>query len=137
MMKPIPFQQTKKVTSAHLDEHEHVNNLEYIRWVLAISEAHWVAKTSEPLRSKYAWFVLDHHIQYKQQAFIDEELTLTTWIASYSKVKSERRVSISRKRDGHMILEAKTNWCFIELQTKKPARITTEIIQPFVEFESV
>ena len=135
-MRPIPFQQTKQVTQAHLDEHAHVNNLEYIKWVLAISEAHWIAKTPADVREKYAWFVLDHYIQYKKQAFLGEELILSTWIESYENIKSERRVNIIRKADGKVILEAKTNWCFIDINTKKPTRITKEVLKPYFEFES-
>jgi acyl-CoA thioester hydrolase len=135
-MKPIPFHQEITVDSKHLDEQNHVNNLEYIKWVLDISEAHWVSKISAELREHYAWFVVDHFIQYKQQAFLGEVLVLTTWIESYSTVKSERRVKISRKSDGKSIVEAKTNWCFIDSQTKKPTRITAEVLKPFFEFES-
>ena len=135
-MRPIPFQQELIVKSSHLDEQNHVNNLEYIRWVLGVSEAHWITKTPSDTRKKYAWFVLEHHIQYKRQAFLGEELILTTWIENYAQVKSERRVQIARKVDGKIIVEAKTNWCFIDQQSKKPSRITSEIIKPYFEFES-
>jgi acyl-CoA thioester hydrolase len=135
-MTPIPFQQDLSVKSKHLDEQNHVNNLEYMRWVLDISEAHWISKTPLDIREKYAWFVLDHYIQYKQQAFLGDELVLTTWIENYSKVTSERRVRITRKTDGKTIVEAKTNWCFIDQQSKKPTRITTEVVKPYFEFES-
>ncbi|SDG41007.1 acyl-CoA thioesterase [Psychroflexus sediminis] len=135
-MTPIPFQRDLTVTSKHLDEQNHVNNLEYMKWVLEISEAHWVAETSIDIRKKYAWFVLDHYIQYRQQAFLGEELVLTTWLENYSKIRSERRVHITRKSDDKTIIEARTNWCFIDQQTKKPARITAEIVNPFFEFES-
>jgi acyl-CoA thioester hydrolase len=135
-MTPIPFQQDLSVKSKHLDEQNHVNNLEYMRWVLDISEAHWISKTPLDIREKYAWFVLDHYIQYKQQAFLGDELVLTTWIENYSKVPSERRVRITRKTDGKTIVEAKTNWCFIDQQRKKPTRITTEVVKPYFEFES-
>jgi len=135
-MRPIPFQQELTVKSSHLDEQNHVNNLEYIRWVLNVSEAHWIAKTPLDIRTKYAWFVLDHYIQYKRQAFLGEELVLTTWIENYAQVKSERRVGINRKEDGKLIVEARTTWCFIDQLTKKPTRITTEIINPYFEFES-
>lgn len=136
-MTPIPFQKELKVAPEHLDEQNHVNNLEYMKWVLDISEAHWIAKTPLSTREKYAWFVVDHYIQYKQQAFLGEELVLTTWIENYSKVKSERRVHINRQSDGKTIVEARTNWCFIDQQTKKPTLITQEVVKPYFEFESV
>lgn len=135
-MTPITFQQELNVTNEHLDEQNHVNNLEYMKWVIDISEAHWNAKSPSEVRENYAWFVVDHYIQYKQQAFLGEQLILTTWIEKFSKVKSERRVQITRKTDGKIIAEVKTNWCFIDKHTKKPTLITTEVLNPFFEFES-
>ncbi len=132
-MKPIPFQKELTVTAQHLDEHKHVNNLEYVKWVLEVSEAHWIAKTPSEIREKYAWFVVDHFIQYKQQAFLKDNLLLTTWIESYATVKSERRVQMTRQSDGKTIVEAKTSWCLIDSVTKKPTRITSEIIKPYFE----
>jgi len=75
-------------------------------------------------------------VHYKRQAFLGEQLILTTWIETYSKVKSERRVHITRKTDGKTVVEAKTSWCFIDRATKKPSLITTAIIRPYIEFES-
>ena len=135
-MTPIPFQQELTVASQHLDEWNHVNNLEYIKWVLDISEAHWTTKTPVETREKHAWFVLNHNVHYKRQAFLGEQLILTTWIETYSKVKSERRVHITRKTDGKTVVEAKTSWCFIDRATKKPSLITAGIIKPYIEFES-
>jgi acyl-CoA thioester hydrolase len=51
-------------------------------------------------------------------------------------VKSERRVHITRKTDGKTVVEAKTNWCFIDRVTKKPSLITTAILKPYIEFDS-
>jgi acyl-CoA thioester hydrolase len=135
-MTPIPFQKDLVVKKEHLDNQNHVNNLEYIKWILEISESHWIATTSAEIRKKYAWFVVDHYIQYKRQAFLGDELILKTWIGKYSKVKTERHVHILRKSDGKTIVEAKTNWCLIDSQTKKPTLITSEVLKPYFEFES-
>lgn len=135
-MTPLPFHRDLTVTREHLDEQNHVNNLEYMKWVLEISEAHWVAKTPLDIRENYVWFVLDHYIQYRRQAFLGEELKVTTWIENYSKVKSERHVKITRKSDAKTIVEARTNWCFVDQHTKKPTRITSEVVKPYFEFES-
>ena len=135
-MTPIPFQTELTVETQHLDEQNHVNNLEYIKWILEISEAHWVAKTPLATREHYAWFVIDHYIQYKRQAFLGDKLILKTWVETYSKVKTERHVHIIRKSDDKTIVTAKTNWCFIDRASKKPTLITTEVLKPYFEFES-
>lgn len=135
-MTAIPFQNELIVEAKHLDAQNHVNNLEYIKWILEVSEAHWVTKTELETREKYAWFVLDHYIQYKNQAFLGDELILKTWVENYSTVKTERHVHIIRKSDHKTLVEAKTNWCFIDRASKKPTRISRAILKPYFEFES-
>ncbi|MFN2260923.1 MAG: acyl-CoA thioesterase [Psychroflexus sp.] len=134
-MKPISFQKKIKVIASDLDAQNHVNNLRYMEWVLEISEAHWVAKTSKETLSKYAWFVLTHYIEYKKQAFLGEELILKTWIKDYSNVKSKRCVEIIRESDNQLIVSAESNWCFINQNTRKPTAIPKNIVQAFVEFD--
>ena len=77
--------------------------------------------------------MLNHFIEYKSPAFLNEKLILKTWIQSYEGVKSERRVEVIRKKDNKIIAQAKTLWCLIEKQSHRPARITPEITEPFFE----
>ena len=131
-MKPIPFEMKKRVTQADLDDLNHVNNLRYIEWVLEISELHWKTKTSEEIRNRYGWVVLEQHIFYKNPTRINEEINLKTWIASSKGVKSERKTTL-HDAGGKLILEASTLWCLIDLIHQKPARITPEIVEPYFE----
>ena len=131
-MKPIPFEMKKRVTQADLDDLNHVNNLRYIEWVLEISELHWKTKTSEEIRNRYGWVVLEQHIFYKNPTRINEEINLKTWIASSKGVKSERKTTL-HDAEGKLILEASTLWCLIDLIHQKPARITPEIVEPYFE----
>ena len=131
-MKPIPFEMKKRVTQADLDDLNHVNNLRYIEWVLEISELHWKTKTSEEIRNRYGWVVLEQHIFYKNPTRINEEINLKTWIASSKGVKSERKTTL-HDAEGKLILEASTLWCLIDLIHQKPARITPKIVEPYFE----
>ena len=60
----------------------HVNNLVYLEWCLDAAEAHWMSKSTESLRQKYVWYVIEHNIQYRASAFEGDELELKTWIDS-------------------------------------------------------
>lgn len=131
-MKPIPFEINKEVSKADLDDLNHVNNLRYIDWVLEISELHWKTKTPESIRKQLGWVVLEQHIYYKHAAKLGDQLKLKTWIASSKGVKSERKTTI-RNADNKLILEATTLWCFIDLETHKPARITADVVEPYFE----
>lgn len=105
----------------------HVNNLVYLQWCLEIAEAHWKSKASEEILRKYHWYVLRHSIEYRNAAFLGDELLVETWVSSTSAVKSERHYLIQRPSDGKKIVEAKTTWCFIDAATQKPAIIPEEI----------
>jgi len=132
-MKPLEFQKIIQVTSADLDAQNHVNNLRYMAWVLEISELHWVDKTDQATRDQYAWFVVEHHIKYKKQAFQGDRLRLKTWVESCSRASSIRRVAIIREDDQSIVAEAKSTWVFIDRTTQKPTPITKPILKAFFE----
>jgi acyl-CoA thioester hydrolase len=132
-MKPIPFQYEIQVEEAHIDDLKHVNNVTYLQWTQDVAEKHWNTKTSEELREKVGWVVLNHYIEYKGPAFINDTLILKTWIQSYHGVKCERRVEVIRKKDEKVLAQAKTLWCLIDKQSHRPMRITQEITEPYFE----
>ncbi|MGM0634735.1 MAG: acyl-CoA thioesterase [Bacteroidota bacterium] len=134
-MKPIPYFLTIEVTQDDIDDLNHVNNIAYIDWMLQIAEKHWIEKTPKTVRDKYGWVVLEHHIFYKKPAFLNEVLEIKTWIENYKGVKSKRCFEICRKSDQKLIVEAHTNWCFIDLNNQKPYRISEQIVAPYFESE--
>ena len=124
------FQISIIVSEDVLDEANHVNNVEYLRWVQEVSQQHWRSKVSEETTQKYAWVALDHHIQYKRPAFLNEELILKTFITANTAATCTRRVEIYR--DDKLITKATTNWCLIDNNTQKPSRIPAEILARFI-----
>ena len=73
--------------------------------------------------------MLRHEIDYKQQAFENEEITVTTWVGTATKVTCERFTEI--KRGETLLVQAKSNWCMLDVKSKKPARISEEIREQF------
>ena len=124
------FQISIVVTEDVLDEANHVNNVEYLRWVQVVSQEHWQSKVSEEVVRKYAWVALDHHIQYKRPAFLNEELILKTYITGNTAATCTRIVEIYR--DDKLITKASTNWCLIDNSTQKPSRIPADILARFI-----
>lgn len=115
------------VPASAIDELNHVNNVVYLQWCLDAAEAHWLQNTSKDIREKYVWVVLNHFISYKSPAFEGDALQVKTWITSYDGVKSEREYQITRPKDGKIIVEAKSLWCFIDAKTHRPIKIPKEI----------
>ncbi|TQD36935.1 acyl-CoA thioesterase [Haloflavibacter putidus] len=132
-MQPISFQYIIEVPNSAIDQLDHVNNVKYLQWIQDVAQKHWENKTSQDIRQKVGWVVLDHFIEYKRPAFKKEELILKTWIHNYGNIKCERRTEIIRKSDNKLVVKAKTTWCLINLKTQKPTRITPEITQPYFE----
>lgn len=130
-MKSKVFIQEFTVPTSAIDELNHVNNVIYLQWCLDAAEGHWHKSTTEAIRNKYVWVVLNHFISYKNPSFEGEELITKTWISSYDGVKSEREYRIVRPKDGKTIIEAKTLWCSIDAVTHRPVKIPIEISDLF------
>ena len=117
------------VTKDHLDFNDHVNNLIFLQWALAISREHWLAKITKEIDETFFWMVRTHHVEYRKQAFLGDQLTVQTYVAGYRGPFSDRIVKVYKEED--LLVEVKTNWCLIERQTQKLRRVPTEIQELF------
>src|SRR5215469_11143997 len=100
------------VQEAEIDLLGHVNNLEYIRWMLAAAVAHSDAQgwpTSAHLELGAGWVVRSHEIEYLQPAYLGERIVVRTWVADLKKVSSLRRYEIRREPDETVLAKASTN----------------------------
>lgn len=123
----IPYTYTLKVKEAHIDGLSHVNNVVYLQWVNDISERHWnQLSLAKGLKEKYFWVVLRHELDYLNQAVLDDELTLVTWVGESKGVKSVRHVEIYK--GDNLLLKAASTWCLIDAKTLKPTRIKNDIL---------
>ena len=126
-MKLEVFEYQITVSKLAIDDMNHANNVMYLQWVQDVAKKHWESKTSEALRDKYAWVVLNHYIEYKSPAYENDILALQTWIEHYQGAKSERHTRIINESNQKVLVTAKTSWCFLSKETLKPTRITEEI----------
>lgn len=119
------------VSENDLDDLNHVNNVRYVKWVNDVAEEHWKLKASQKILDTYFWVMLNHHIQYKGQAFLNEILVLKTYVTKSEGVTSTRMVEIYNKNSGKLLTTSETNWCFMSKETSRPTRIPQEIIVIF------
>ncbi|NER13348.1 acyl-CoA thioesterase [Leptobacterium flavescens] len=127
----VSFEKYIRVVRDDLDDMEHVNNVRYLQWVQDIAKEHWQELASPALRQKYAWVVLSHHIEYKAAALLDDEIRLKTYVERSGGVTSTRIVEMYAKDTSKMIVKAETNWCLLDMESKKPTRIPEEILNIF------
>ncbi|OUR95059.1 thioesterase [Flavobacteriales bacterium 34_180_T64] len=116
-----------RVTEDDLDQLNHVNNVRYVQWVQDIAGKHWISKAPQSICDNYYWVMLSHHIKYKGQAIIGDELLLKTYIKKLDGLTCTRIVEIYNSRTNKLLTSSETLWCFISTHTKKPVRITEEI----------
>ena len=119
------------VTEMDLDGLNHVNNVRYVQWVQDVAEEHWISKASHPIMDTYYWVMVNHHIQYKGQAFLNDVLLLKTYVTKSEGVISTRIVEIYNESSGKLLTTSETNWCFISKANNRPTRIPPEIITIF------
>lgn len=131
MQNPIPFSKTIQVQKEVIDHFNHVNNLAYIKWVLDISKEHWNTVSPESIRNQFGWMILKHEVHYKKQAKLHDDLIIKTWIENYSTATSLRKTTILDTKTENLIFESKAQWCFVNLKTRKPTRLTSNILNPY------
>lgn len=128
---PEIFEQKLKVEKSHLDEQNHVNNVQYVQWVQDVAKAHWEARASENIQQKFFWVVVRHEINYKKQAFLGDEILLQTYVGETSHVKSIRHVIIKNAKTEKVLAEAKTTWALMDQETLKPSKISENLKRVF------
>jgi len=129
----LPYSETLTIPASAIDQNGHVNNLVYLQWCIDVAEKHWLALAPASVIDTHFWVVLNHYIEYHQPSFEGEEIKVETWVTSAKGVKSEREYQITRQKDGETLVTAKTTWCYVELDSQRPARITDKIRRLFLK----
>ncbi|MFG6687355.1 acyl-CoA thioesterase [Mariniflexile sp. HNIBRBA6329] len=124
------FETTLTVIQKDLDELNHVNNIRYVEWVQDIAKAHWLKNASPKITKEYYWVMLSHYIEYKSSALLNDVIKLKTYVINSEGVTTTRIVEIYNDAE-KLLAKSETNWCLISSETKRPARITPEIIDLF------
>lgn len=125
------FEQTITVSKNDLDQLNHVNNVRYVQWVQDIAEAHWLKNAPQAVLENYFWVMLSHHIDYKGEALLGDELSIKTFVSKSEGLFSIRHVEITNNTNGKLIVTSETKWCFMSTNTKKPTRIPIEVAKLF------
>ncbi len=119
------FEQKHTVSIEDIDEYNHVNNVVYVQWMQNISDAHWKELSKNALHIDYVWFVIRHEIDYKNQAVLNDEVTIKTWVGKTAGIKSVRHFEMYRGET--LLVKSQTTFCLLDATTKKPKRITKEV----------
>jgi acyl-CoA thioester hydrolase len=116
-----------------LDENGHVNNVEYLRWMLdaAVLHADSQGCTQATKAAGATWVVRTHHLEYLRPAFAGEHICVLTWVANFRRVQSLRKYKVIRLEDNAVLAEGETDWVFVDALTGKLRSIPKEVIAAF------
>ena len=126
----MPFVLDVAVQPADIDLLGHASNQVYLRWVLEAALAHSTALGLDEaayLARGQAWVVRRHELTYLKAALAGDRLRVETRVASMSAASSVRRTRILRPSDGAVLLEAATDWVYIEIARGRPTRVPAEV----------
>ena len=123
----IYFEQTIRVTEAHLDELQHVNNVQYLQWVQDIAGAHWQSLIAGKTEIFGLWVVRSHYIEYKRQAKLGDNLRTVTHVELTKGFLSERIVRFYLEDTTTLVAQCSTQWCYLDPTTQKLLRIPEDI----------
>jgi acyl-CoA thioester hydrolase len=124
-----------RVRTYECDMLGHVNNAVYQQYLqeAAIAataavgyDAAWYAARGT------AWVVRQMSLEYVRPARAGDELRVTTWISTFSRIRAQREYEIHRVGDGHeLVVRASASWIYFDLSTGRPRAIPAEMIEPF------
>jgi acyl-CoA thioester hydrolase len=117
-----------QVTPDDIDGMGHVNNVVYVRWVQEVAIAHWLHIANEELRKQFAWVLLRHEIDYRNPAFLNDQVSGETWVGTNEGPRFERFVRLTNAITGVVLAESRTMWCLLDGKTLRPKRIEAEMV---------
>lgn len=116
----------------HIDVMGHVNNAVWVEWIQDIATAHWDRTAAPEHRAAHVWLVVRHEIDYRGNIAEGEHVTGETWIEGEPRGARSVRCVDFRDQEGKTIVSAQTTWAMLDRASGRPARVTPEIIAPFL-----
>lgn len=123
------------VEERDIDVLGHVNNRVYLRWIETVATNHSAAKGYDAKRylaMGSVWVAREHWIEYLRPCFLNERVTVCTWIEAVDETRCLRRYVM--KKAGKIVLNAATEWDYIHLATMRRTAIPESLRSAFTVF---
>lgn len=117
-------------TPADIDENGHVNNVVYLAWMQDLATGHWRARLPAEEQSKWAWIALRHELDYRRELKLGETANAITWIGERRGPRMDRFYRIDGP-DGSMCAQGRSEWCLIDVVTRRPVRVPDWMAEMF------
>lgn len=114
-----------------IDELGHVNNSVYLVWAQQIAVAHWARAAGADLIRRHLWVVLRHEIDYRDPILPGDKVEVRTWLGRADGPRFARHIDIRREGSARFSAKVLSDWCLLDAATRKPMRVTREILDAF------
>ncbi|MCC6370068.1 MAG: acyl-CoA thioesterase [Bacteroidia bacterium] len=120
-----------QVLPEDIDQLGHVNNIIYLKWVQEAATGHWSCLATEEMKRNYVWMIVRHEIDYLKSCVLESNIVAKTWVGESEGVKSVRFVALIEPDTQKIMAKVKTTWILLDVASKRPKRVTPEIIELF------
>jgi acyl-CoA thioester hydrolase len=123
------FRRARQVAPRDVDLLGHVNNLVWVRYVVELAAAHADALGVgfEATRALGGiWIVRRHDVLYHANVAAGATIRESTWISALRGALSLRHARFERE-DGALLVEAHTEWAYVDATTLRPRRVPAEV----------
>jgi acyl-CoA thioester hydrolase len=133
------FRRERTVAPRDIDVLGHVNNLVWVRYVVELAAAHADALGVgfEATRARGGiWIVRRHDVLYHANVPGGSRIHEITWVSSLRGALSLRHARFESEA-GVLLVEANTEWAYVDAATLKPRRVPAEVHERFdpIDFE--
>lgn len=128
-----------KVKPEHIDVLGHVNNVVYVQWMQDVASAHIETLgvgLDQYLEMKHAMVAVEHHVQYRKAAMLDDDIILRTWLYEINALYSFRQYVFFNAKDQSLLFTGNTKWACIEIASGRPKRMSPTFIQAYQPINS-
>ena len=126
------FTLLETVTEEHLDNLNHVNNVQYLLWAQQIAKAHWEKLKNILEETTGVWMVRNHQVNYRLGAFLGDNIRIETHIKEVRGPLSIRVVKFFNDKTDRLLVSCQTQWCYVDLTSRKPIKVPAEIEKFFL-----
>jgi len=120
------------VTKEHLDDLDHVNNVQYLLWAQEIAKAHWENIKGLTEEKAAVWMVRNHQVTYRLGAFLGDTIRIETHVKELRGPLSLRVVAFFNDKNNQLLVHCETQWCWVDQKSRKPVKVTDQIKELFL-----
>ena len=123
-----------QVKPEHIDVLGHVNNVVYVQWMQDVATAHIETLgvgLEKYLEMKHAMVAVEHHVQYRKAAMLNDDIILRTWLYDINALYSFRQYAFFNAKDNSLLFTGNTKWACIEISSGRPKRMSPTFIQAY------